>query len=241
MVEDKRDTAAGVAAAELPVRPRILVFFDYTCPFCYVDRPRFDRLAREHDAEIVVVPFELRPNIPLEGVSASAEGLTHTDNVEKYLIRAAKREGMEMQLPDHVPHTRLAMAMAEVARDTSRELHRATHLALFHAYFGQGRDIGRKEVLLDVSEEVGLEPQDVVAAWLEDRYANRLHGFYHVALSLGIDAVPAALICNRLVIGSRPYKVLEDQLEECLLTREKAEASAAGIAEDDQEDAQTAR
>ena len=104
-----------------------------------------------------------------------------------------------MRLPDHVPHTRYAMTMAEVARDAGRELHHEVHMAVFAAYFADGRDIGHKEVLLDIAEETGLSTEDVAAAWLEDRYAKRLHGFYHVALSLGIDAVPAALICNRLL------------------------------------------
>jgi predicted DsbA family dithiol-disulfide isomerase len=230
VVDEKTEGRASEAVQDRSVRPRILVFFDYACPFCYVDRPRFDRLASDHDAEVVLVPFELRPSIPPDGVSAAAEGLGHSEKVEEYLIKAAEREGMAMVLPDHVPHTRLAMTMAEVARDAGLEPHHATHVALFDAYFGRGLDIGNREILLDAAERVGLPPEDVVAAWLEDRYGDRFRGFHQVTASLGIDAVPAALICNRLLIGSRPYKVLEAQLEECLVTREKAEASAAGVA-----------
>jgi predicted DsbA family dithiol-disulfide isomerase len=240
VVDEKTDTSGKGAVAELPVRPRILVFFDYACPFCYVDRPRFDKLAADHDAEIVLIPYELRPDIPLGGVSASETGLTHSDKVETYVLRAAEDEGMRMTLPDHVPNTHLAMTMAEVARDAGGEKHRGTHLAIFGAYFAEGLDIGKTDVLLDVARQVGLARDDVTAAWGEDRYADRLRGFRHVALSLDVGAVPAALVCNRLLIGSRPYKVLEGELQECLLDREKAEGSAAVIAAEDTKDDQPA-
>jgi len=160
--------------------------------------------------------------------------------VEAYLIKAAEREGLRMAPSDHVPNTRLAMSMAELARDKGGPAHHETHVALFAAHFADGRDIGSRDVLLRIAEEVGLPAEDVQAVWREDRYAERLDGFHHVALSLGVDAVPAALVCNRLLIGSRPYKVLEDQLEECLLTPGKAERSAAGTVQDDPKDAKTA-
>ena len=41
---------------------RVLLFFDYACPFCYVDQFRFAGLAEEHPMELVLVPFELRPD-----------------------------------------------------------------------------------------------------------------------------------------------------------------------------------
>ena len=60
--------AGGVERAHAVV-PRVLVFFDYACQFCYLDWPRFKRLRAEHDAELFLVPFELRPQLPDEGVA----------------------------------------------------------------------------------------------------------------------------------------------------------------------------
>ncbi len=227
---DAHTGPAGEGPAKgLPVRPRALVFFDYSCPFCYMEMFRLDRLASRHDLEIVDIPFELRPRIPLEGISAAEHGLTHTPNVEEFMLRTAAREGYPMRMPDHIPHTRSAIVMAEVARDAGLETHERVHQAILAAYFADGRDIGHKEVLLDIAEETGLSTEDVVEAWLEDTYAARLHGFVHVAGALGIGEIPAVLICNELVVGVRPYRVMEDLLSECLVTG-SAEASAAGVA-----------
>lgn len=94
------------------------------------------------------------------------------------------------------------------------------HGAIFEAYFGQGRDIGSDGTLL----EIGVE-----AAWAQDAFDDRVHQFRHLALSLGLDGTPAALICNELLIGSRPAGVLRAALKKC---DSRLEAVREGIIED---------
>ena len=60
-----------------------------------------------------------------------------------------------------------------------------------------------------------------------DSLENRLHGFAHVAIALDIERIPAALVCNCMFVGTRPYKVLEAALAECLVT-EKTDTQAVG-------------
>ena len=197
-------------------RPRVLVFFDYACPFCYLDQSRIESLASEIDFEMVLVPFELRPDMPEEGWQISeleAEG--HSDRVHDHLIRAAEKERLPLTVPGFLPNTHKALSVAEVARDEGDALHRTVHREIFHAYFGRGLDIGDEGVLLQLARESGLDTEIVTAALHEDRYADRLHQFRHVALHLGIDATPATLICNELIIGSRPTEVLRTSLERC--------------------------
>lgn len=182
--------------------------------------------------ELVLVPFELRPDAPPGGLSAEAEGLRHSERVEAHLIAAAREEGREMVLPDLVPNTHLAMALAEYARDLGEDMHRRAHDAIFDAYYVGGRDIGSREVLLDVASDLGLEPADVTEAWDSGRYDQRIHEYAHLAMHLGIDSTPAALICNELLIGSRPYGVLREAVQRCLLTPEKVEEEM-GAAEAD--------
>lgn len=207
---------------------RVLVFFDYACSFCYVDTYRFDRLRAEQEVEVIEIPFELRPDIPEAGISASEYDLVHSERVEEHLVRLAREEGIPYVNTDLIPNTHKAMVVAEVGRDAG--VHERVHRAIFGAYFGEGRDIGDETVLLDVSAQSGLEPEKVVEAWADGRYEERLHGYYHLALELGIDQTPAALICNELIIGSRPYGVLRDAVDRCLVTRENVE-SVAGEAD----------
>ncbi|MDZ4064255.1 MAG: hypothetical protein U1E22_06245, partial [Coriobacteriia bacterium] len=73
---------------------------------------------------------------------------------------------------------------------------------------------------------------DVDTAWDTGTYDGRLHKFRQMAISLGLDSTPAALICNELLVGSRPYRVLADALERCMVTPgnvvQQAEESAPG-------------
>lgn len=202
--------------------PRVLLFFDYACPFCYVDWFRFDRLRRENPVELVLVPFELRPDMPSEGISASEYGLAHSPNVEEHLIRLAGKAGVRMMLPDLIPHTHRAMVMGEVARDEGDETHRRVHLGIFDAYYGRGLDIGSEEVLLALAEDLGLDATRVADAWLRDLYEERMSAFEHIAAHLGVTATPAALVCDELVIGSRPYRALEEALRGCSASAEPA-------------------
>lgn len=169
------------------------------------------------------MPFELRPDTPPTGVSAKAEGITHSERVERRLIELAEEVGRQMVLPDLVPNAHLAMAMAELARDAGEELHWRVHIAIFDAYYSQGRDIGDREVLLDVGRASGLDAAEIERAWDEGVYDDRLHEYDHLALHLGIDTTPAALICNELLIGSRPYGVLRDAVMRCLITPQTLE------------------
>ena len=216
MTEGGRHGAGGrTADAETP-RPRVILWFDYACPLCYVDRSRFDELTRRHDVEVVEVPFELREALPPEGESAAASGLTHSEHYEQHVVKEAAAHGLAMHLPDLIPNTHRAFVMGEVARDAGPEMYRRVSDGIFAAYFGDERDIGDADVLLDVARATGLDPAAVEAAWGSGRYEQRLHSYRHLALAMGISATPAALICNELVIGSRPLKVLEEAVQRCL-------------------------
>ena len=215
-------------------RPRVLVFFDYACPFCYVDQHRFDALESESDLDfdIFLVPFELRPEMSDEGVDLAEVGSGHSERVDEYLQRAAEKEGFPFVPPALLPKTHKALVLGELARDLGDAVHRTAHAAIFKAYFGEGADIGSPEVLLDLAGELGIEREELQKAWDEGTYDERLHQFRHVAMHLGLDATPAALICNELFIGSRPAGVLREALRRCdshlEAEREGVEETAAG-------------
>lgn len=200
------------------VTPRVLVFFDYACQFCYLDWPRFTRLRHEHEVELFLVPFELRPEMPAEGLPISSVGGHHSERVQEHMHRLAEEGGLELVFPDFVPNTHAALSLGEFARDLGPEAHEAVHEALFSAYSGRGLDIGSTEVVLDVARDLALDADEVAVALAEGRFDERLHQFYHLGLQIGITGTPAALICNQLLIGTRPYEVLQAALDGCLLT-----------------------
>jgi predicted DsbA family dithiol-disulfide isomerase len=204
--------------AEQGVHPRVLVFYDYACQFCYLDWPRFKRLRAEHDVELFLVPFELRPELAPEGVPITALGDVHSDRVREHMARMASEGGLELAFPDFVPNTHFAIAASEFARDRGPVIHERVHEAILAAYSGQADDIGNLGVLSEVISEAGLESTSVLSAIAEGRFDERIHQFTHLAMEMGVNATPAALICNELLIGSRPYRVLSEALAKCIVT-----------------------
>lgn len=213
------------------VVPRVLVFFDYACPFCYLDWPRFKRLRAEHSAELVLVPYELRPTMPAQGVPLEQLGPRHSERVETYMRKMAEEGRLSLVFPDFMPNTHSALALGEFARDVGPDAHEAIHEALFEAYNGRAADIGNETVLLDVAESHGFDRGEVAEAFVQGTYDERLHQFYHLALSMGVTATPAALICNELLIGTRPYKLLEDSLQRCLIDEHNISVHVASAVE----------
>lgn len=163
------------------------------------------------------MPFELRPDMPEEGWQMSElEAGGHSDRVEQHLYRVAERDGFPMMVPGFLPKTHLALSLGEFARDRGESSHIAVHHAIFGAYFGKGLDIGSRDVLLQIAEEEGLAAEEVGKMWQEGAYDERLKQFRHVAIHMGLDSTPAALICDELHIGSRPYQVFRDSVDHCL-------------------------
>lgn len=181
------------------------------------------------DVDILLVPFELRPDMPEEGIRLSELQVSGHDSqrIEDHLLRIAEKDGFPMVLPDFLPKTHRAMILGEMARDRGTDAHWAMHHALFGAYFAEARDLNDTEVLMDIAKRQGLDADEVWSAWGTGAYDERLHQFRHVGMHLGITATPAALICNELLIGSRPYQVIKDAVDRCLVTPENA-ASEAG-------------
>lgn len=188
-----------------------------------MDQFRFLKLREEMHVDLIGVPFELRPDMPEEGLSASRDGFSHSPRVEKRLIELAAKEGERMVLPDLIPKTHKAMVLAEIGRDRGEDVFWPLHLDIFREYFVHGRDIGDRRVLLPVGLKHGISEREMVEAWGSGRYDERLDQFRHTAIHLGIDATPAAVICNELLIGSRPYEVLRSAVMRCLVRPDNVE------------------
>lgn len=185
-----------------------------------MDRVRFMRLRDAHGAELVWIPYELHPSIPPEGISAREAGVAHSRHVVAHLERSARELGLVYHEQDLLLNSHAALTLGELARDAGPETHEAVIGAAFSARYAGGERIDDESVLLRIAAEHGLDPGELQAAIAEDRYRDRLHSFHHLAMSLGVDSTPSALICNELLPGVRPYRALEEALARCAQDRD---------------------
>ena len=164
------------------------VWSDYVCPFCYLEMPELARLAAAHGDRLTITwrAFELRPD-PVPTLDPDGEYLHRVWGQSVYPMAAAR--GMELRLPPVQPRSRAAFEAVAFAREQGR--FDAMHEALFRAFFVEGRDLARREVLVDIGASAGLDRQALDAALASGRFLEGVLQDEHDAAELGLRGVPA--------------------------------------------------
>lgn len=167
------------------------VWSDYVCPFCYLELPVLERLADEFGDRLVIRwrAFELRPE-PVPTLDPGGEYLRTTWARAVYPM--AEASGITLRLPPVQPRSRRALEAAEFARTRGR--FDAMHLALFRAFFEEGRDIGQVAVLAEIAAGIGLDADALSAALEAGTHTGRVLEDEALAARLGVSAVPGTLV-----------------------------------------------
>ena len=167
---------------------KLVVYSDYVCPFCYLAWPAVRSLLEEgHDVELRA--FELRPPpVPLPRALDEPKRQAW----ERIIAPRAAALGLPLREPRVFPRTRKAHEAAHHARRLG--LGAAMHEALFAAYFGEGRDIGRIDVLVAIGESLGIEASSLKVELDIDQYTAAVLSEERAAAAQGVRAVPAYVV-----------------------------------------------
>lgn len=191
---------------------RALVWSDYICPFCFVGLERVHWLEREHGATVDWLPFDLHPEYPAEGIPRAELEQRYGPEIHERTRRAVEAAGLEYGPPERIPRSLKALALAELARD--RGVHGELHDRVMRAYWSEGRDIGADDVLVELAAATGLGADEARAALTDEGYAARIAGSTRAAQEHGVNAVPAFVLDDRLlVLGAQPHETFEQALE----------------------------
>ena len=144
-----------------------------------------------------------RPDVPL---TATLHELRHD----------AAALGLSLSFPPVPPDPRAALQAAEFARDCGAREFGALHRALFRAVFVDGRDIERREVILELAEAAGVDTEGLGAALDDARYGQTLREVEAEAARYSIDATPTILLGRFKLVGAATLDVLGSTLERAL-------------------------
>ena len=160
--------------------------------------------------------YELRPE-PVPTLDPDGEYLNTIWNRSVYPM--ARQRGMTLRLPPVQPRSRRALELAEFARTQERfdEVHRS----LFKAFFENGRDLDNIDVLVEIGNSVGLDPEEVRTALGDGIYRERVLHDEREAKELGITGVPTAMVSPadepldgaQVITGAQPYEVFRAAVE----------------------------
>jgi len=114
----------------------------------------------------------------------------------------AEKLGVNTKLPtvSPYPYTNLAFQGLEFAKDQGKG--DEYNDAVFRAFFQQSRDIGRIDVLADIANEVGLDPEQFRAALEQGTYRDRVQQLLQTAYErIRVTAVPTMIIGRQRLEG----------------------------------------
>lgn len=175
-------------------------FYDYVDPASYLVDHLLRDLAPAAGITVSPRPFEIRrPPAPL----VDARSPDWREYLEE-MREIAGEVGLSLHPPPLVPWSRKAHELALHAREEDR--FGVVHAALYRAYFADGRDIGRVDVLVDVAADAGLDRSGAKAVLDVDRHLSHLEEARSRAERLGVRGVPTLLAEGRKLEGfhSRP-------------------------------------
>jgi predicted DsbA family dithiol-disulfide isomerase len=131
----------------------------------------------------------------------------------------AREEGLEMSRPPFRTNSHLAQAADLFARDHGGQ--EPFHTNMFKAYWQAHRNIGQREVVLDVARQSGLDVEELEKALDDGRYEPELTEVYDECGRYGISGVPTFIMGRYMVVGAQPYDVLERALAKALEEEEE--------------------
>ena len=109
-------------------------------------------------------------------------------------------------------NSRLALMASEYARDLGR--YDSFHKNMFYAYFTEGLDISKADVIADVAGKSGLDEKETLSAVRDGRYASRLNETRKEGNLLGLTGIPLFIIDNKYqFVGAQPMETFRYYLD----------------------------
>src|SRR5262249_26314956 len=153
-----------------------------------------------HGLDVIELPFQAHPDIPLGGIPAGPR----TGPMYAMLEREAKEAGLPLVWPPRLPNTRRALAAAEWARRGQPSTFREFHKDLFEAHFVLGEDIGDPAVIDRHASESGIDLAVLHAALDDDSAAAAVMEAETIGHKYGVKGTPAWLLRQGLIAGLLP-------------------------------------
>ena len=128
------------------------------------------------------------------------------------MLMQLKRVAAELGLPfgerTMTYNSRRAQELGKWAEDCGKG--DAFHNAVFRAYFAQGQNIAKQDVLVNVAESVDLSGEAALRIIEERTYTEAVDKDWSQSFRAHVTAVPTFMINGDALVGAQTYKSLEN-------------------------------
>ncbi len=212
---------------------KVDIWSDIRCPFCYIGKHKFEtalmQLPQQDRIEVEWHSFELDPamqtDLSMDATSylAARKKITpeRVMQMHQQVQRSAASAGLSIDFDRMVMANSFnAHRLIQLAK--SHDLANAVEEALFKAQFVSGKNIDDKDTLLEIGNEVGLDPQEVTSMLSSDKYTAEVRKDEAIAGDLGINGVPFFVLNSKYGIsGAQSPETFLSALQEAWADYEK--------------------
>ncbi len=204
------------------------IISDPICPWCYIGKTLLDQALAErpdHPFTFEWHPFQLNPDMPTEGMDRRAylEGKFGGKDgaIQAYMpvVERAAAAGLNINFEGitRTPNTLHAHRLIHWAGIEERQT--PVVMALFRAYFEEGRDIGDTDVLADIADAAGMDAAVVHKLLQSDADLEDIRARDAQFREMGITGVPTFIVANQHAVpGCQPadlwVKVIDELKEQ---------------------------
>ena len=191
-------------------------YFDFASPYGYLASTQVDALAERHGRTVAWRPMMLGAAMKVTGGRPLPQIPMRGDYMARDVARFARLLGVPFAWPQKTPILSLAAARAVYrVADDDPELARRLARALFHAHFGQGRDITTPDQVGEVAADLDIAAAALTAALQMPEIKQRLKDETNAAVARGVFGSPF------FFVDDEPFWGVDrlDQVERWLETR----------------------
>jgi len=207
---------------------KIDIVSDVVCPWCTIGFKRLEKaiteLGVEDQVEITWQPFELNPNMPVEGQNVNehiAEKYGSTTAQQNESKRMMTEAGAELGFKfDYFDEMRMvntfdAHVLLEYAKDFGKQTE--LKMTLTKAFFSDRKDVSTTEVLREALLSVGLDADKALAKLEDEEARSEVRDQQNYWKNMGVNSVPTVVFNRKsAVTGAQPVATFKQVLTELL-------------------------
>ena len=191
---------------------KVEIWSDFVCPFCYMGERKFEQALAdfEHKDEVEIIFKSFQLAMGKEDVKGKD---IHQIIADKYnisydqakanndqIVKAAEKVGLNYRFDIlKLNNTELAHEIAKYADSVGKGKDLVDRY--FKAYFEEGVDIGDKEKLIELAEEIGINTIELKKQLNQENLKDEIKKDEILARKLGINSVPFFIINDRYTVS----------------------------------------
>ena len=184
---------------------------DFLCPFCYLMTCTLDALQSQYAMTLRWRAYELRP--PGSPPLTPARRQHILTMRPKFSQMAQEQFGLQLKPGPIGISSRPALVAAKAAE--AHGVGGAFHTAVMHAYWRDGYSIDRRDLLIELAVNAGLNAGTFAATFDNPDFEAVVAADLALAHARKVHSIPTLLINNqRVVHGARPHNELASLIQE---------------------------